>query len=209
MHMPSCWWAMLIHSCTTYANVGIFIKKVSACRGLNSKHGIKDKRILTKLAHFLQQIWGWSTCGIQHTTPRPSGWAESEESFYIAKQAPRVQFKLLFVLTHVDWYWDGRSGQILDPPKLAPTRNSMNRARSAYRKLNAQAMQLVRPGGLLMTCSCSGAMTQSGMKQSRGCFVWLEVSSQNYGSCFWLVVARRAVASALIRVRKFVVRWER
>jgi len=55
---------------------------------------------------------------------------------------------------------------ILDPPKLAPTRNSMNRARSAYRKLNAQAMQLVRPGGLLMTCSCSGAMTQSGEFES-------------------------------------------
>jgi len=32
-----------------------------------------------------------------------------------------------------------------------------------YRSLNALAMQVVKPGGLLMTCSCSGAMTQSGM----------------------------------------------
>ena len=31
-----------------------------------------------------------------------------------------------------------------------------------YRQLNRLAMALVRPGGLLMTCSCSGAMTQSG-----------------------------------------------
>ena len=53
---------------------------------------------------------------------------------------------------------------ILDPPKLAPTRNSMNRARFHYMKLNALAMQLTTPGGLLMTCSCSGAMTQSGAR---------------------------------------------
>ena len=32
-----------------------------------------------------------------------------------------------------------------------------------YRSLNALAMQVVKPGGLLMTCCCSGAMTQSGM----------------------------------------------
>jgi 23S rRNA G2069 N7-methylase RlmK/C1962 C5-methylase RlmI len=49
----------------------------------------------------------------------------------------------------------------LDPPKLAPTRNSPAKATHHYRKLNALAMQLVKPGGLLMTCSCSGAMTQS------------------------------------------------
>ena len=35
-------------------------------------------------------------------------------------------------------------------------------AAAQYRRLNAAAMGLVAPGGLLMTCSCSGAMTQSG-----------------------------------------------
>jgi 23S rRNA G2069 N7-methylase RlmK/C1962 C5-methylase RlmI len=30
-----------------------------------------------------------------------------------------------------------------------------------YQKLNALALRLVAPGGLLTTCSCSGAMTQS------------------------------------------------
>ena len=28
--------------------------------------------------------------------------------------------------------------------------------------LHVQAMRVIKPGGLLMTCSCSGAMTQSG-----------------------------------------------
>lgn len=30
-----------------------------------------------------------------------------------------------------------------------------------YQRLNELALQLVRPGGLLMTCSCSGIMTQN------------------------------------------------
>ncbi|GLI69445.1 hypothetical protein VaNZ11_014057 [Volvox africanus] len=51
---------------------------------------------------------------------------------------------------------------VLDPPKLAPDRSTLSRARIKYLRLNALAMRLVRPGGLLMTCSCSGAMTQSG-----------------------------------------------
>eukprot|EP00198_Chlamydomonas_reinhardtii_P008920 XP_001698257.1 RNA methyl transferase-related protein [Chlamydomonas reinhardtii] len=51
---------------------------------------------------------------------------------------------------------------VLDPPKLAPDRNSLARARIKYTRLNSLAMRLVKPGGLLITCSCSGAMTQSG-----------------------------------------------
>jgi 23S rRNA G2069 N7-methylase RlmK/C1962 C5-methylase RlmI len=51
---------------------------------------------------------------------------------------------------------------VLDPPKLAPTRGTLNRATRKYASLNAAAARLVAPGGFLMTCSCSGAMTQSG-----------------------------------------------
>jgi 23S rRNA G2069 N7-methylase RlmK/C1962 C5-methylase RlmI len=49
---------------------------------------------------------------------------------------------------------------ICDPPKLAPTKKSLDRAAGTYTLINALAMQLVRPGGLLLTCTCSGAMTQ-------------------------------------------------
>ncbi|PRQ30330.1 putative 23S rRNA (cytosine(1962)-C(5))-methyltransferase [Rosa chinensis] len=51
---------------------------------------------------------------------------------------------------------------ILDPPKLAPRKKVLQNASGMYRNLNSLAMQLTRKGGLLMTCSCSGAMTQSG-----------------------------------------------
>ncbi|KAK6149560.1 hypothetical protein DH2020_017085 [Rehmannia glutinosa] len=52
---------------------------------------------------------------------------------------------------------------ILDPPKLAPRKKVLHSASGMYRNLNSLAMQLTTRGGLLMTCSCSGAMTQSGM----------------------------------------------
>lgn len=41
-------------------------------------------------------------------------------------------------------------------------RGSLPRASAKYRRLNELALGVVRPGGVLMTCSCSGAMTQSG-----------------------------------------------
>ncbi|CAI9087982.1 OLC1v1022201C1 [Oldenlandia corymbosa var. corymbosa] len=52
---------------------------------------------------------------------------------------------------------------ILDPPKLAPRKKVLQSASGMYRNLNSLAMQLTKKNGLLMTCSCSGAMTQSGM----------------------------------------------
>ncbi|MEM1414988.1 MAG: class I SAM-dependent rRNA methyltransferase [Myxococcota bacterium] len=47
---------------------------------------------------------------------------------------------------------------VLDPPKLAPTKRSLPRAERAYKKLNTLGLGLVRSGGLLVTCSCSGAL---------------------------------------------------
>ncbi|CAN8248220.1 unnamed protein product [Cochlearia groenlandica] len=51
---------------------------------------------------------------------------------------------------------------ILDPPKLAPRKKVLHNATGMYRNLNSFAMRLTKRGGLMMTCSCSGAMTQSG-----------------------------------------------
>ncbi|XP_057524182.1 uncharacterized protein LOC130803954 [Amaranthus tricolor] len=51
---------------------------------------------------------------------------------------------------------------ILDPPKLAPRKQALQNASGMYRNLNSLAMRLTKKGGILMTCSCSGAMTQSG-----------------------------------------------
>ena len=49
---------------------------------------------------------------------------------------------------------------VLDPPKLIRTRSEQEEGRRKYYDFNRLAMQLVRPGGLLLTCSCSGLMSQ-------------------------------------------------
>jgi 23S rRNA (cytosine1962-C5)-methyltransferase len=47
---------------------------------------------------------------------------------------------------------------VLDPPKFAPTRKHVQAALRAYRRVNAEGMRLLAPGGVLVTCSCSAAM---------------------------------------------------
>jgi 23S rRNA (cytosine1962-C5)-methyltransferase len=48
---------------------------------------------------------------------------------------------------------------ILDPPKFAHTAAQAERAGRAYKDINLQALQLLAPGGLLMTYSCSGGVS--------------------------------------------------
>lgn len=45
---------------------------------------------------------------------------------------------------------------VLDPPKFARTRDALDDAFRKYLSLNALGLTRVKPGGLLMTCTCSG-----------------------------------------------------
>lgn len=47
---------------------------------------------------------------------------------------------------------------VLDPPKFAPAREHVDRAARAYKDINLSGFRLLRPGGLLFTYSCSGAI---------------------------------------------------
>lgn len=49
---------------------------------------------------------------------------------------------------------------ILDPPKFVHTRSAFEDAMRAYHWLNRLAMLLLEPGGVLVTCSCSGLVTR-------------------------------------------------
>jgi len=48
---------------------------------------------------------------------------------------------------------------VLDPPKFAPTAAHAEKASRAYKDINLLAFKLLRPGGLLMTFSCSGGVS--------------------------------------------------
>lgn len=47
---------------------------------------------------------------------------------------------------------------ILDPPKFAPTSAQAEKAARGYKDINLLAFKLLRPGGLLVTFSCSGGV---------------------------------------------------
>jgi 23S rRNA (cytosine1962-C5)-methyltransferase len=44
---------------------------------------------------------------------------------------------------------------VLDPPAFAKTRKNLDTALRGYKELNLRALKMLRPGGTLVTCSCS------------------------------------------------------
>ncbi|MGI9102863.1 MAG: class I SAM-dependent rRNA methyltransferase [Terriglobales bacterium] len=44
---------------------------------------------------------------------------------------------------------------VLDPPAFAKSRKSLPTAMRGYKELNLRALKMLRPGGVLVTCSCS------------------------------------------------------
>ena len=44
---------------------------------------------------------------------------------------------------------------VLDPPAFAKTKRALEGALRGYKELNLRALKMLRPGGLLVTCSCS------------------------------------------------------
>jgi 23S rRNA (cytosine1962-C5)-methyltransferase len=44
---------------------------------------------------------------------------------------------------------------ILDPPAFAKNRDSIEAAHRGYKEINLRALKLLKPGGFLLTCSCS------------------------------------------------------
>jgi len=44
---------------------------------------------------------------------------------------------------------------VLDPPAFAKTKRDLEKALGGYKELNLRAMKMLRPGGILATCSCS------------------------------------------------------
>jgi 23S rRNA (cytosine1962-C5)-methyltransferase len=44
---------------------------------------------------------------------------------------------------------------VLDPPAFAKTRRDLDAALRGYKELNLRALKMLRPGGILVTCSCS------------------------------------------------------
>jgi 23S rRNA (cytosine1962-C5)-methyltransferase len=44
---------------------------------------------------------------------------------------------------------------VLDPPAFAKSRDAIEKAQRGYKEINLRALKLLKPGGCLLTCSCS------------------------------------------------------
>jgi 23S rRNA (cytosine1962-C5)-methyltransferase len=54
---------------------------------------------------------------------------------------------------------------VLDPPAFAKTKRNLETAIRGYKELNLRALKMLRPGGVLVTCSCSFHVGQSDFMQ--------------------------------------------
>jgi len=50
---------------------------------------------------------------------------------------------------------------VLDPPAFAKTKRDLDAALRGYKELNLRALKMLRPGGILVTCSCSYHLAQA------------------------------------------------
>jgi 23S rRNA (cytosine1962-C5)-methyltransferase len=50
---------------------------------------------------------------------------------------------------------------VLDPPAFAKSRRDLDAAMRGYKELNLRALKMLRPGGVLVTCSCSYHVSSS------------------------------------------------
>ena len=57
---------------------------------------------------------------------------------------------------------------VLDPPAFAKTKRTVGTALRGYKELNLRAMKMLRPGGILVTCSCSFHVSEGGVSRMLG-----------------------------------------
>ncbi|MBI1899859.1 MAG: class I SAM-dependent rRNA methyltransferase [Planctomycetia bacterium] len=91
-----------------------------------------------------------------------------EEPLALARENANLnQVRVAFVQADIFAYMRDmlRAGRqydvvVLDPPKLIRSREEIEEGRRKHFDMNRLAVQLVRPGGLLLSCSCSGLLSE-------------------------------------------------
>jgi len=83
---------------------------------------------------------------------RRNGFGEREDVYAVANA-----FEILRAYQEAGWKFDV---VILDPPKFAQRKGHIDKATRGYKDINLLGMKLIKRGGILMTYSCSGAVTR-------------------------------------------------
>lgn len=74
----------------------------------------------------------------------PRHHSSSEDAFRFLRESPKDKFDLI----------------ILDPPAFAKHRGAVRNALQGYKRLNLSAFQIIKPGSILFTFSCSQVITK-------------------------------------------------
>ena len=77
---------------------------------------------------------------------------------------------------------------ILDPPAFARNKDSLVGALRGYKEINNRSMRLLKPGGILMTCSCSHHVSEA-------LFAEMLADAANDAGC-WIRVLERRIQAA-------------
>ena len=92
-----------------------------------------------------------------------------EEALSEARENARLN-KVRIGFVHADlypWLREQIAGDrrwdlvVLDPPKVVKSREELSKGLRAYEDMNALALAATSPGGLLLTCSCSGQVSEA------------------------------------------------
>ena len=81
-----------------------------------------------------------------------------------ANRIDNIQFRQADVFQLLSGYASARREfdmVVLDPPAFAKSRGSLEGAARGYKDINLRALRLLRPGGVLVTCSCSHHMSEA------------------------------------------------
>ena len=129
---------------------------------------INGKTILLRRSMLAAKLWTSSVttealpCTWPRTVPRSRAW--------IVQGQPRVADRNAALNgREVEWIeanaFDllrdyASAGQqydtvVLDPPAFAKSKSNLETALRGYKELNLRALKMLRPGGILVTCSCS------------------------------------------------------
>lgn len=81
---------------------------------------------------------------------RRNGFGDREDAYVSADV-----FEILRAYQEQRWRFDVL---ILDPPKFAHSKSQLDKATRGYKDINMLGMKLIKPGGVLISFSCSGAI---------------------------------------------------
>jgi 23S rRNA (cytosine1962-C5)-methyltransferase len=138
---------------------GLFLDQKDNRRALSSF--AKDATVLDTFCY----VGGWGLAAAKAGAASVVGVDSSESALAAARENARVNgvddrcsFERADVFDALrEFSAEGREFDIVvvDPPAFAKRRSQIPQAKKGYRDVNIQALKLVKPGGILATCTCS------------------------------------------------------